>query len=358
MFEGKTSEERAVMGVLFKSIFYIKLGCFSLWMLTGAAYGKASLKVIAHRGASGSLPEHSLASKALAFGLGADYLEQDLVATKDHKLIVMHNTYLECTSDVALIFPARKRKDGHYYALDFTLQEIRRLRAQEPVKCQGSDGEYSKPKYEQRYRGGEARFFISEFKEEYEMLIELNRMHKKNVGFQIEIKDSKWHEENGIDIVDLVLNELKIVNKLRKPSTPVFVQSFSPKDLKRIKATHPELKTVQLIGENDWSSLPEVDYERLKSKTGIEQISMYASAIGPWLTQIAKREKGRLTATPLLKEAQRLGLEVYPYTLRFDSLAEPASSMREWVSFLLKEKVEGIFTDHPGQAIRLIQEKE
>ncbi len=84
--------------------------------------------VIAHRGASGYLPEHTLPAKAMAYAQGADYLEQDLVMTKDNELVVLHDHYLDRVTDVAERFPDRARKDGRYYAIDFTLAEIKSLK--------------------------------------------------------------------------------------------------------------------------------------------------------------------------------------------------------------------------------------
>ncbi len=85
--------------------------------------------VIAHRGASGYLPEHTLEAKALAHAMGADFLEQDLVLTKDDVPVVLHDIHLDTVTDVATRFPDRKRDDGRYYALDFTVAEIKQLRA-------------------------------------------------------------------------------------------------------------------------------------------------------------------------------------------------------------------------------------
>src|SRR6185503_3100921 len=83
--------------------------------------------VIAHRGASGYLPEHTLVAKALAHGLGADYLEQDVVATRDGKLVVLHDLYLDDVSDVAERFRGRQRDDGLHYVIDFDLTELKTL---------------------------------------------------------------------------------------------------------------------------------------------------------------------------------------------------------------------------------------
>jgi glycerophosphoryl diester phosphodiesterase len=83
--------------------------------------------VIAHRGASGYLPEHTLEAKALAYGLGADYLEQDVVATRDAQLVVLHDLHLDDVTDVASRFPGRQRADGRHYAIDFDLAELQQL---------------------------------------------------------------------------------------------------------------------------------------------------------------------------------------------------------------------------------------
>ena len=88
----------------------------------------ADKMVIAHRGASGYLPEHTLPAKAMAYAQGADYLEQDLVMTKDDRLVVLHDHYLDRVTDVAQRFPQRARKDGRFYAIDFTLAEIKSLK--------------------------------------------------------------------------------------------------------------------------------------------------------------------------------------------------------------------------------------
>lgn len=95
-------------------------------VMTGSALAGDKI-VIAHRGASGYLPEHTLPAKAMAYAQGADYLEQDLVMTKDDRLVVLHDHYLDRVTDVAERFPDRARKDGRYYAIDFTLEEIRSL---------------------------------------------------------------------------------------------------------------------------------------------------------------------------------------------------------------------------------------
>ena len=95
--------------------------------------------VIAHRGASGYLPEHTLAAKSMAYAMGANYIEQDVVMTRDDVLIVLHDITLDRTTDVAEKFPDRSRVDGRFYAIDFTLKEIQSLSATEGFRIQGGE---------------------------------------------------------------------------------------------------------------------------------------------------------------------------------------------------------------------------
>lgn len=123
--------------------------------------------VIAHRGASGYLPEHTLPAKAMAYAQGADYLEQDLVMTKDDHLVVLHDHYLDRVTDVADRFPDRARKDGRYYAIDFTLDEIKSLKFTE-----GFDIENGKKvqTYPGRFPMGKSDFRVHTFEEEIEFV--------------------------------------------------------------------------------------------------------------------------------------------------------------------------------------------
>ena len=101
-------------------------------LLAGVAHAAETRPlVIAHRGASGYLPEHTLAAKAMAHGQGADFIEQDLVLTKDNVPVVLHDVHIDTVTDVAKVFPERKRADGRFYALDFTVAELKRLRLSE-----------------------------------------------------------------------------------------------------------------------------------------------------------------------------------------------------------------------------------
>ena len=138
--------------------------------------------VIAHRGASGYLPEHTLAAKALAHGLGADYLEQDVVATRDSQLVVLHDLHLDDVSDVAVKFPGRYRNDGRHYVIDFDLAELKTLTIFER-RAPGA----ATPKFPARFPADVGLFGIATLQQELELIRGLNRSTGRAVGIYPEI---------------------------------------------------------------------------------------------------------------------------------------------------------------------------
>ena len=124
------------------------------------------VSIIAHRGASGYLPEHTLPAKALAYAMQSDFLEQDVVATRDDQLVVLHDIHLDRVTDVAQRYPARARDDGRYYARDFDLDELRRLRVTERTDASG------RAVYPKRFPAGTGRFHIHTLAEELELGVE------------------------------------------------------------------------------------------------------------------------------------------------------------------------------------------
>jgi len=166
----------------------------SLWLPVLAA--SAESLVIAHRGASAYLPEHSLEAYALAYGQGADFLEPDLVMTADDHLIALHDLTLEATTNVAELFPDRARADGGFYAVDFTLAEIRQLTMQERVEPASGQA-----RYPERWPVGAGRFRVVEFNELIEFTRELNRATGRRVGLYPETKAPQFHAEQGKDCI-------------------------------------------------------------------------------------------------------------------------------------------------------------
>ena len=146
----------------------------SLFLIgAGKAY---SIDIIAHRGASGYLPEHTKEALILAYMQGADYIEQDLVLSKDDELIVLHDIHLAATTNVEAIYPNRKRNDGRYYVIDFTLDELRQLSIHE------RQNQSNVLVYPNRYRGT-AHFSITTFDEQIELIQELNRRFNRDTGW-------------------------------------------------------------------------------------------------------------------------------------------------------------------------------
>ncbi|MGL6297049.1 MAG: glycerophosphodiester phosphodiesterase, partial [Plesiomonas sp.] len=187
--------------------------------------------VVAHRGASGYLPEHTLPAKAMAYAMGADYLEQDVVMTKDNQLIVLHDHYLDRVTDVAKKFPDRARKDGRFYAIDFTLPEIRQLSFTEEFVLD-KDGKMSQ-KFPNRFPMWASDFRIHTLAEEIEMIQGMNHSTGNNVGIYVETKAPWFHKTEGKDISVAVLETLKKYGYTQK-GDKVFFQSFDAPDLQRV----------------------------------------------------------------------------------------------------------------------------
>ncbi|MFT7286704.1 MAG: glycerophosphoryl diester phosphodiesterase [Halieaceae bacterium] len=308
--------------------------------------------VIAHRGASGYLPEHTLPAKALAHAMGADYLEQDVVLSSDDVPVVLHDIHLGPTTDVAEHFPQRQRADGHYYAIDFTLAELRTLRAGER---RGSDG---KPVFPHRFPGGAGLSAIPTLAEEIALVRGLNHSRGKNVGLYIEMKGTAFHRAAGKDLPAAVLSVLR-EGGWGQPADRIFLQSFEPDALRYLRF---ELKTplplIQLIGENSWEEDGAVDYDYLRSDAGLDQIASYADGIGPWLMHLylGRDTDSRPLLSDLAARARARGLAVHPYTFRADQLPSGIGSFEELHQlFLIDLAVDGIFTDFPDLSRKFIQ---
>ena len=182
--------------------------------------------IIAHRGACGYLPEHTLPAVELAHTLGADYIEQDVVLTSDGIPIVLHDVTLELTTNVAALFPERHRDDGLFYAIDFTLKEIKTLNAHERTDSHGN------PVFPGRYSGTGVEFKVPTLAEEIETVDRLNAASGKRTGVYIELKRPEFHEQEGVDIYQAVLDVLTVFNRLGKSAETV-IQCFDPETLKR-----------------------------------------------------------------------------------------------------------------------------
>ena len=304
----------------------------------------SGLVVIAHRGASGYVPEHTLEAKAYAHALGAHYIEQDIVATRDDELIVLHDIHLDGVTNVADRFPERRRDDGHFYARDFDLAEIRSLTVWERRNEGGVEAVYPG-----RFPTGTGDFRVPTLRSEIKFIQGLNQSTGRNVGIYPEIKRPAWHRAEGVDISILVLRLLDDLG-YRSKNDPVFLQCFDAVEVRRIRhELGCPLKMVQLLGENDWGE-SDTDYDALKTREGLEQLAQTVDGIGPWLAQLVEMAgiDGEPVSTGLVSAAHEAGLLVHPYTFRADQLAPGFDSMGEMVAwFVEKLKIDGLFTDFP-----------
>jgi glycerophosphoryl diester phosphodiesterase len=302
--------------------------------------------VIAHRGAPGYLPEHTLESVTLAYALGADFIEQDLVVTKDLKLIVLHDIHLETVTNVEQVFPIRKREDGRYYALDFTLTELKTLNVHERQDAKGNQV------FPNRYKG-KGTFQIATFEEQIELIQQLNRQLNKNTGLYPEIKSPAWHKEQGVDISQLVMAVLR-KHQLDDPNKAIYLQCFDFAETQRLRNDlNAKVKLIQLIAENDWLESP-TDYDDLKTQAGLKAIAKVAQGVGPWIPQLVDLKTMQPTA--FVDQAHIAGLKVHPYTFRKDALPENINT-QQTLQLLFKDlKVDGLFTDFTDTVVTYLAE--
>lgn len=306
--------------------------------------------VIAHRGASGYLPEHTRPAKVLAHIMGADFLEQDIVATRDDELIVAHDIYIDTVTDVADKFPGRQREDGRFYARDFDLEEIRSLRAWERMRLDGT------AVYPGRYPLRTGHYSLQTFREELQLANRLNAATGRRVGIYPEIKHPAWHLEEGIDMSPLVLEQIHEFNGATERDL-VYVQCFDDAEVRRIRT---ELscpwQLVQLIGKNEWHEAA-TDYEAMRQRDGLTRVAEVADGIGPNLDHLYTISGGEPVSTGLVETAHELGLVVHPYTYRADDLPAGFDSLEALVDFCVSTlSINGLFTDFPDQVVALLEQ--
>jgi len=301
--------------------------------------------IIAHRGASGYLPEHTLPAKALAYTMGADYLEQDVVATRDDELVVLHDIHLDRVTDVASRFAGRARTDGRYYVRDFTLNEIKQLHVHERTNADGT------PVYPDRFKPSDEVFRVHTFAEELTFIAALQADEGRLVGIYPEIKRPAWHRDEGVDITPQFLGVLRGFG-YDSHGDPIYVQCFDDQELIRIRDVYNcELKLIQLIGENQWGEA-DTDYDQLRSAAGLKRLAETVDGIGPWINRLyQQRSGGRIEDSGLVGRAHAEGLAVHPYTFRKDDLPPGFESLEELMGFAIDElSIDGLFTDFPDLA--------
>ncbi len=312
-------------------------------MASAAPAEQSSPVIIAHRGASGYLPEHTLQSAAYAHALGADYVEQDVVMSRDDVLVVLHDIHLDTTTDVAARFPKRARADGRYYAVDFTWAELRSLVVRERF-----DAATGQPVFPHRFPAHGGPFRLCTMEEQILQVQGLNASTGRAVGLYPEIKAPAWHAAEGKDPGRALLALLAKYG-YTGASAHVFVQCFDPAELKRLRfELHSALPFVQLLGDNAWGESA-ADYTALLTPAGLAEIATYAQGIGPHLGQIVSGldpATGAPQFTSLVTDAHAVGLVVHPYTFRADALPPGVPDFATLVTaFTQGAGVDGLFTD-------------
>ncbi len=326
----------------------------------GAANPERPL-IIAHRGASGERPEHTLAAYELAIDQGADYIEPDLVVTKDLQLVARHENELSGTTDVAQRpeFEDRRRtKDvegqrvAGWFSEDFTLAELRTLRARERVPG-------SRPA-SARYDG---LYQVPTFAE----IVGLVRAKEAETGRVIGLYPELKHptlmlEQEGIDMVDLMVTELKRFG-LDGADAPVFVQIFEVGPLQRLDklVDTPLIMLISSLGGP--YDEPSMRWADMLTAPGLAEIAAYADGIGPWLGHAL--DPATNEPTGLVERAHAAGLKVHPWTLRKENGFLPADLrgpggndaegqyLRQWTA-ALKTGADGFFVDNVKEFVRLV----
>lgn len=315
--------------------------------------------VIAHRGASAERPEHTLAAYRLAIAAGADYIEPDLVSTRDGVLVARHENEIGGTTNVA-DFPefgdrrTRKRIDGKtisgWFTEDFTFEELRRLRARERI-----------PKLRPHNVA-----YLDEPIPSFEEILALARTEgeKRNhpVGVYPETKHPGYFRQLGLPLEPPLLAALERAG-LTTRNAPVFIQSFEVGNLVWLRR-HTDVRLVQLLSRlgrpADQESLR---YRQMASRKGLAQIAGYANAIGPDKTMLFRQVSGQ--PTPLVKHAHQAGLLVHPWTFRpenfflprrFRGEGSPADhgDLTRQIGEYLALGIDGLFCDSPGIAVAAV----
>lgn len=310
--------------------------------------------VIGHRGASGHRPEHTLASYALAIELGADFIEPDLVATKDGALVARHEPEIGATTDAAEKFPdrrARRLVDGAlvegWFASDFTLAELKTLRARQP--------------WPNRADAWDGLFEIPTFAEILALALDKSREKSRPIGIYPETKHPTYHRTLGLPLEPPLLATLSHYGFTR-PDCAVFIQSFEVANLKML-ATQTRLPLIQLLDE---PQLQPYDfavggdrrtYADLAEPAGLREIAAYAYGIGPWKRMILPQNPDGTIALPtrLIDDAHAAGLKVHAYTFRdepqhlaADYRLDPIAEYRRFFEL----GADGVFSDFPDTAFR------
>jgi glycerophosphoryl diester phosphodiesterase len=307
-------QARPTANVLVAMLFFVVASCV---LGISDCYGQT--KVIAHRGASGYCVEHSEGAKALAHAQRADYIEQDVVLSKDKVFVVLHDLTLNATTDVKEIYPERARADGKYYAADFTWDELERLELRGRTADQmGGCGQR-----------------IMRLDHEIMFLRQLDRAFHRRTGLYIELKGAGFHnKEFGVSMGAELLKVLAELDVAPDPES-CLIQCFEADELIELHRKGCPYKLIQLMGD--------------RFEGNFDEVAKYAYGVGPSANLLASKIAGAdIVSTGFVESAKRVGLKVHPYTVRLKMQPKWSDSIDETHRVLVDLlKVDGFFTDYP-----------
>ncbi|WP_397577441.1 glycerophosphodiester phosphodiesterase [Sphingorhabdus sp.] len=311
--------------------------------------------IIAHRGASGERPEHTIASYTRAIEQGADYIEPDLVLTKDGVLVARHENEISETTDVAdkPEFADRKtsktidgKKMTGWFTEDFTLAELKTLRTKERL-----------PQLRKDNMAFDGQFEIPTFEE----ILTLAKAH--NVGVYPETKHPSYFASIGLPHEAPLLAMLTRFGHVTKDA-PIFIQSFEVENLKALRPK-TKLRLIQLMEEKGSpADRSDLTYQQMATAEGLKIVATYADGVGPNKAMVIPRTMiGNLgTPTTLVADAHKVGLAVHPWTFRRENYFLPLAQksgvdprgigdVQAEMKAFLATGVDGIFSDNVAEAV-------
>lgn len=325
----------------------------SLMLASGVTQAADRPIVIAHRGASGLLPEHTIAAYTRAIDDGADFIEPDLVPTRDGTLVARHENEISGTTDVAARAEFADRKatktiDGvsvtGWFTEDFTLAELKTLRARERLP-------------ELRGTANDGRFEIPTLGE----IIALAKA--RGVGIYPETKHPSYFASIGLSLEPKLVAALDAAG-WRDADAPVFIQSFEVNNLKRLDAM-TGVRLIQLVAaEGGPADGAHETYAEMLTPEGLKAVAAYADGIGPEKTLVIPRGPDMRLAAPtrLVADAHTAGLKVHPWTFRAENYFLPADhrqgedprahgDLGAEIRAYLAAGVDGVFSDFTAEAV-------
>jgi glycerophosphoryl diester phosphodiesterase len=321
------------------------------------------LTIYGHRGASGYRPEHTIGSYTLAARMGADFIEPDLVSTKDHVLVVRHEPEIGATTDVAQHPEFANRRTTKtidydtitgWFTEDFTLAELKTLRAKERI-----------PDIRQHNTLWNGRYRILTFQEFLDLRTKLERRLHRSIGAIPELKHSSYFRSIGLPLEEPFVRTLK-ANHLNTAAGRVTVQSFEVANLKKLHSQLPGVPIVQLLDAQVTRHPGDVKaaggtltYGEMATKQGLRDIAKYADIVSPDKSFIVPRDKDQrsLAPTTFVRDAHAAGLQVVPYTFRAENSFLPAElrigtapsdygDFKAELSQFIRLGIDGLFTDN------------